>query len=53
MKKKEEKVEGGYFSEKSPFKAEVVSKLELDFGRGDLNLLRDKLNEVIEKLNGN
>jgi hypothetical protein len=26
-----------------------ISKLELDLGRGDLNLLRDKLNEVIEQ----
>lgn len=26
-----------------------ISKLELDFGRGDLNLMRDKLNELIEK----
>lgn len=31
----------------------VISKLEFDFGRGDLNTLRDKLNEVIEEFNGN
>lgn len=26
-----------------------IDKLEIDLGRGDLNLLRDKINEVIEK----
>lgn len=29
-----------------------VEKLELDLGRGDLNILRDKINEVIDKQNG-
>ena len=27
----------------------TISKLEIDLGRDDLNLLRDKINEVIEK----
>lgn len=27
-----------------------ITKLDIDLGRGDLNLLRDKLNEVIEYL---
>lgn len=25
-----------------------IDKLEIDLGRGDLNLLRDKINEIIE-----
>ena len=25
-----------------------ITKLDVDFGRGDLNLMRDKINEVIE-----
>lgn len=25
-----------------------VEKLDYDFGRGDLNLMRDKINEIIE-----
>jgi len=28
-----------------------IAKLDYDFGRGDLNLMRDKINEIIE--NGN
>lgn len=28
-----------------------ISKLELDFGRADLNQMRDKINEIIEKHN--
>jgi hypothetical protein len=32
---------------------EQISLLDVDFGRGDLNLMRDKLIEVINKLNGN
>ena len=31
----------------------TIGLLELDLGRGDLNLLRDKLNEVINKINVN
>ena len=30
-----------------------IGTLDVDFGRGDLNLMRDKLNEVINKSNGN
>lgn len=26
----------------------TISKLDMDFGRGDLNLMRDKINEIIE-----
>lgn len=25
----------------------IISKLDIDFGRGDLNLMRDKINELI------
>lgn len=25
-----------------------INKLDVDFGRGDLNLMRDKINEIIE-----
>lgn len=25
-----------------------IGKLEIDLGRGDLNLMRDKINEIIE-----
>ncbi len=28
-----------------------IDKIDVDFGRGDLNLMRDKINEIIE--NGN
>jgi len=28
-----------------------IDKIEIDLGRGDLNLMRDKINELIEKLN--
>lgn len=31
----------------------LIGRYEDDLGRGDLNALRDKLNEVIDKLNGN
>lgn len=30
---------------------EQINTLSEDFGRGDLNLMRDKLNEVINKVN--
>lgn len=29
-----------------------VGELKLEFGNGDLNILRDKLNELIRKVNG-
>lgn len=28
-----------------------IGKIEIDLGRGDLNLMRDKINEIIEKHN--
>jgi uncharacterized protein YqgV (UPF0045/DUF77 family) len=30
-----------------------MDSLKIDLGRDDLNSMRDKLNEIIEKLNGN
>lgn len=35
-----------------PKEVKKIDKLEIDLGRGDLNLLRDKLNELIDKQNG-
>ena len=29
----------------------LIAPLDIDFGRGDLNSLRDKLNEVIARIN--
>lgn len=67
MKKKVKKVEsvkkvkfpaedfeasGTDFVEEVPVVKELgIGLLTDDFGRGDLNLMRDKLNEVINKLN--
>ena len=30
-----------------------IDSLSLDLGRGDLNLMMDKINEIVNKLNGN
>lgn len=35
----------------APILKKEISKLEIDFGRADLNQMRDKINEIIE--NGN
>lgn len=49
MKKKVEKVES-VSEEKVCTEAcsKKIAKLDIDFGRVDLNLLRDKINEIIE-----
>ena len=44
MKKKELEVEEVVEEVKNP----KVGKLELDFGREDLNQMRDKINELVE-----
>lgn len=48
---KKNKVEETVIEGVSPAKAILVAPLDIDFGRGDLNDLRDKLNEVISILN--
>lgn len=50
MKKKIIEVESEVTSSEEVLKIGLLGE---DFGRGDLNLMRDKLNEVINKLNGN
>ena len=43
-------------TEKEPMEANVkdskIKTLAVDFGRDDLNELKDKVNEIITKLNG-
>ena len=48
LKTKSKITEGLPEPEGFPKVCKKVEKLDLDFGRGDLNLLRDKLNELIE-----
>ena len=41
------KVEGAEEKVVLPVKDDVIKPIEMDFGREDLNILRDKLNELI------
>lgn len=38
-------------STSQPVEIKYVTKLDLDFGRADLNLLVEKINQIIEKVN--
>lgn len=49
-KKKLEVVEEVKVEEKAEVLKVKPSKIEFNFGNGDLNVLRDKLNEVIDNL---
>lgn len=49
--KKKDKAEESVVEAVSPAKDVLVAPLDIDFGRGDLNDLRDKLNEVISIIN--
>ena len=52
-KVKKEEVVKEEVSVPTAFIESKIGALEFDFGRGDLNLMRDKLNEVIKHINGN
>lgn len=54
--KPEKMIQGTNFNIKvsevnTTLKASNITKLEYDFGRGDFNLMRDKINEIIEHVN--
>ena len=48
MKKTTSKTTGTDTVEEEVKVCKKVEKLDLDFGRGDLNLMRDKINEIIK-----
>ena len=51
MKKKVlESADNALDIEQVPFMKPKVGKLDLDFGREDLNKLKDKVNEIIDSL---
>lgn len=54
-KKKEESVKEVITVNTSPSVTlkKQIGKLEIDLGRGDLNQVVEKINEIIEQLNGN